>query len=311
MVSTRRVSAVVAVAVMMVPSMWRPALAAGTASASMRALEARLELLEKRNQALADQNRAIQSQLSGQKAEIDALKQQLQGTAQPVASLQQEVPKIQRQVADIEKKQSDLPFEVGFRTGWSESPYDMPGGFFYSAYLNHRLLTAEDGIPGGFVSGELMAGVVLGNHAVTAANLASILTATPSTVAASPASSWMDTIEIQPTVQYHLDPTTLGHEELAWFKPYVLAGPGMWINLLSTPIVSSGKQPGENFRHYDADFQGGGVFGLGTEFSLSALKVPAIQRILDKSMVAAEWRYNQFGNGEAFQQYTGSVGFGW
>jgi len=300
MVSGRRLLGAVAIAVVMVPCTWRPALAAGKASAAMRALEARLDALEKQNQALADQNRAMQSQLSGEKAEIDALKQQMQGTAQPVAALQQEVPKIQKQVADIEQKQSDLPFEVGFRTGWAESPYDMPGGFFYSAYLNHRLLTTEDGIPGGFISGELMAGVVLGNHATTAANLTGY-----------PYSSWLDTVEIQPTVQYHLDPATLGHTELAWFKPYVLAGPGMWITLLSTPAVVKASIPGERYRHYTADFQGGGEFGLGTEISLAALKVPGIQRILDKSMIGAEWRYNQLGNGEGFQQYTGSISFGW
>jgi hypothetical protein len=76
-------------------------------------------------------------------------------------------------------------------------------------------------------------------------------------------------------------------------------------------IVVGGNQPASRYRHYDADFQGGGVFGFGTDVSLSALKAPAIQRILDKSFLGAEWRYNQFANGEAFQQYTGSVGFGW
>lgn len=273
-------------------------------SASARALERRLEMLEKQNQLLEEQNRAIQGQLSGQKAEIDSLKQQLQFSVQPVASLQQDVPRLKQQVADIERKRADLPLEVGFRTGWSESPYNMPGGFFYGAYLNHRLLTAEDGIPAGFVSGELMAGVVMGNHATTGGNLLSVLNKIP-------ASSWLYTIEIQPTVQYHLDPALLGYESLGAIKPYVLAGPAMWINLLSTPIVVGGNQPATRYRHYDADFQGGGVFGFGTEVSLSALKASAIQPILNKSFLGAEWRYNQFANGEAFQQYTGSVGFGW
>ncbi len=47
-----------------------------------------------------------------------------------------------------------------------------PGGFFYGAFINDRLFTQEDGIPYGDVSGELMAGVVLGNHAVASGNLA-------------------------------------------------------------------------------------------------------------------------------------------
>jgi len=280
------------------------ALAASADAASRRAMEKRIELLEKQNQMLEQQNHAVQDQLSAQKAQIDALRQELHGSVQPVAQLQQEMPKVRQQVAKIEERQSDLPFEVGFRTGWAESPYDMPGGFFYSAYLNHRLLTVDDGIPGGFVSGELMAGVVLGNHAVTGANLYGTLTQ-------SAESSWLDTIEIQPSVQYHLEPAALGYREIEWFKPYVLAGPGMWINLLNTPIVAKGDQPGERFRHYDADFQGGGVYGLGFELSLSALKVAALQRILNKSYLGAEWRYNEFANGDGFNQYTGSVAFGW
>jgi hypothetical protein len=291
------------VLVMTSSSMPPSAFAAGGKGAPLRAMQARLDNLEHQNQLLEEQNRAIQSQLSSQKSEIDALKQQMQATAQPVAQIQQEVPKIERKVAAVEQAQVDLPLEVGFRIGWSESPYDMPGGVFYGAYLNHRLLSSEDGIPGGFISGELMAGWTQGNHANTSGNLLSILTGKA-------ASAWLDTVEIQPTVQYHLNPALLGAPSLASLKPYVLAGPGMWINLMSTPIVVK-NGPGSRYRHYDADVQGGAVFGLGTELSLGMLNIEPIQRILDKTLVGAEWRYNQYGNGEAFQQYTGSLAFGW
>jgi len=287
---------------------WMPtsafAAGGGAKGSSSRAMEARLDALERQNHLLEEQNRAIQGQLSSQRTEIDALKQQLQGTAQPVASLQREVPKLKQQVADVQRAQIDLPLEVGFRVGWSESPYAMPGGVFYGAYLNHRLLSPEDGIPGGFVSGELMAGWTQGNHATNSGNLGSI-------VSGKPASAWLDTVEIQPTVQYHLDPALLGYRSLASVKPYVLAGPAMWINLMSTPIVVKSGQPGSGYRHYDADLQGGGVFGLGTEMSLSMIRLEPIQRILDKTFLGAEWRHNQFGNGQEFEQYTGSVAFGW
>jgi hypothetical protein len=281
------------------------AIAGGSSAkvSSSRAMEARLEALERQNQMLEEQNRAIQGQLSSQKSEIDTLKQQVQGATQPVASVQHEMPKLKEQMQAVEKAQIDLPFEIGFRTGWSESPYDMPGGFFYGAYLNHGLLSHADGIPGGFVTGELMAGWAQGNHATTNGNLLAVLTKTES-------SAWIDTVEIQPTVQYHLDPALVGYPSLAPIKPYVLAGPGMWINLMSTPIVVK-NGPGSGYRHYDADVQGGGVFGLGTEMTMGVFRLEPIQRILDKTFVGAEWRYNQFGNGEAFQQYTGSVGFGW
>jgi hypothetical protein len=79
---------------------------------------------------------------------------------------------------------------------------------------------------------------------------------------------------------------------------------------LSTPIVVK-NGPGSRYRHYDADVQGGVVFGLGTELSLGMMQFEPMQRLLDKTLVGAEWRYNQFGNGEAFQQYTGSLAFGW
>lgn len=41
------------------------------------------------------------------------------------------------------------------------------------------------------------------------------------------------------------------------------------------------------------------------------IQVEPIQRILDKTFLGAEWRHNQFGNGESYEQYTGSIGFGW
>ena len=288
-------------------TLWMPALAfaagGGAKLSPSRAMEARLEALERQNQMLEEQNRAIQGQLSAQKTEIDTLKQQLLGTTQPIAGLQHEMPKLKQRVAEVENAQLDLPLQVGFRVGWSQSPYGMPGGLFYGAYLNHRLLSPEDGIPGGFVSGELMAGWVQGTRAPSTGNLLSILKGTAAT-------AWLDTIEIQPTVQYHLDLGMLGYPSLETLQPYVLAGPGMWINLMSTPIVSS-HGPGAGFRHYDADVQGGGVFGLGIETSLSMIRLEPIQGILDKTFVGAEWRHNQFGNGESYEQFAGSLGFGW
>lgn len=267
-------------------------------------LEKRIQQLEQRNRELEDQNRGIQRQLSEQKQAIDALRQQVQAPPQPAPEMKAQVAAIEKKVAAVERRQSSLPIEVGFRTGWSESPYSMPGGFFYGAFLSDRVLTQEDGIPYGFVTGELMAGVVMGNHAVTAGNLTGELGLGAS-------SSWMNTVEIQPTVQYHLDTASTGLESLRFFKPYVLAGPGMWISLFSTPVVVRGSMPGRRFRHEDADFQPGGVYGLGFELSLADLQVPPIQGILNHTSAGAEWRYNNMANGESFNQYTGSIAFGW
>ena len=271
---------------------------------SQQELQLKINQLQEQNRALEGQNRAIQDQLNTQKQEIDTLMRQMQATAQPVATLQQQVPQMQQELSDVAKKQRSVPLEVGFRTGWSESPYGMPGGFYYAAFLNHRLLSHEDGIPGGFLSGEMLVGWTQGNHVNTTANLASQLIGPPF-------STWVYTLSLQPTVQYHLDPALWGMESLAAFKPYVLAGPAMYINLISTPIVVKNGNPGEGIRHYDADPQGGGVWGLGFELGLSALKAPPIQGILDKSFVGGEWRFNQYGNGQGYSQYTGSISFGW
>src|SRR5581483_5931359 len=171
--------------------------------ASQQELQRRVIQLEQQNRTLEIQNRAIQDQLNTQKQEIEGLVRQMQATTQPVAALQRQVPQIQQQLSDVKsdvaKKSSTIPLEVGFRSGWSESPYGMPGGFYYGAFLNHRLLSHEDGVPGGFIAGEMLVGWTQGNHALTNANLVSQLTGTP-------ANTWMYTLSLQPTVQYHLDP---------------------------------------------------------------------------------------------------------
>jgi len=248
---------------------------------------------------------------------LDALEHENRDLRSELSQLKQQVAILPRQAASLQgsagggseageyQKRHELPFQVGFRTGWSESPYEMPGGVFYSAFLNHRLLTQEDGIPYGDITGELMAGVTLGNHAVTTGNLASALKVV------GPASSSLLTLEIEPTVQYHPNLASMGLGRLAAIEPYVLGGPGIWISMMSTPVVNKGSIPGNGFRHQDADLQPGGVAGLGFNLRLGKLaKLDAIQGVLDKTTAGAEWRYNYLGNGEKFNQYTGSVAFG-
>jgi hypothetical protein len=99
--------------------------------------------------------------------------------------------------------------------------------------------------------------------------------------------------------------------KLSFIDPYVLAGPGIWISLMTTPVVVKGSVPGSGYRHQDADLQPGGVFGLGSNLRLGKLfELPAAQGVLDHSSVGAEWRYNYLANGAAFNQYTGSLAFG-
>ena len=264
----------------------------------------RLEALERENQELrgeVDRQRREFEDFKGRvRTTWDSQTAQITGLRQKVADSSEQIPALTNQ---IERVRTDTPVKVGFRTGWAESPYDMPGGFFYGAYLAHRLLTSEDGIPYGYVSGELMAGVVLGNHTQTTANLVGQLTGVPSY-------SYMDNVEIEPTAQYSLDLASLGLTRLEGVRPYMLAGPGIWVTTLATPLNSNGKMPGSGFRHTDADVQPGGVFGGGIEVSLGGIYAPAIQRILNRLSIEAEWRYNLLGNGEAFNQYTSSIAIG-
>jgi hypothetical protein len=264
----------------------------------------RLEALERENQELrgeVDRQRQELEDIKGQvRTSSESQSAQVSELRQKVAASSEQIPELKSQ---IERVGTDTPVKVGFRTGWAESPYHMPGGFFYGAYLADRLLTREDGIPYGYVSGELMAGVVLGNHTQTTANLVGQLTGLPSY-------SYMDNIEIEPTAQYHLDLTSLGLTRLEGVKPYVLAGPGIWVTTLATPLNSKGQVPGSGFRHSDADVQPGGVFGGGIEVSLGEIYAPSIQRILNRLRVGAEWRYNLLGNGEGFNQYASSIAIG-
>src|SRR6266852_2008446 len=40
-------------------------------------------------------------------------------------------------------------------------------------------------------------------------------------------------------------------------------------------------------------------------------RADSIQKILNETFIGKQWGYNQFGKGEAFQQYTGTIDFGW
>jgi hypothetical protein len=294
-----------------------PAQARDSWSSNARILE-RLDALERENNELRAEVRQQKEELQSVTQKVEATSQsqaaQVNQLDQKVTATSQEVPALQTQIVTLEKRQRKLPVQVGFRTGWSESPYDMPGGYFYGAYLSDKLLDEEDGVPGGYITGELMAGIVLGNNALTNANLLSQLLPVVGKPA-TPFKAYLDTIEIQPTVQYHLNLASVGLEQLSAFKPYALAGPGIWISTLSTPVVVGkfpvpGNVPGSGYRHSDADIQPGGVYGLGFELALSSLHAGLLQGIVNRTSVGAEWRFNELANGENFQQYTGSIAFG-
>jgi hypothetical protein len=276
----------------------------------------RLRRIESQLDSLANQNASLRKQVSDQQAEIEQLRSELHQTTAQVAPVTAQIPAIRQdlaqqkvlsqQVQDLGMMAKRLNFGVGFHTGWAENPYDMPGGFFYGAYINHLLVSEEDGLPYGNLTGELMAGITTGSSVHTSANLASTLGAIKG-----PAPTFMTNFELEPTLQYHLDMHAVGLERLRGLEPYILGGPGIWMPMMSTPVTVQGNIPGSGFRHDDYTVDAGAVWGLGTEIRVGELiTIPTIQGILDRLTLGAEWRYNWLANGQQFQQYTGQLGFG-
>lgn len=282
------------------PVSWCSSAFAGDRSADYAVLQ-RLEALEHEDRELRAKVAELEAKQAASTQEMPQIKSTLASVEETQNAL--EAQKLPGQLTYLKQQMDRMPILIGFRTGWGEAPFDLPGGVFYGAYIAHRLLTQEDGIPGGYVSGEMMVGVINGHGTVTAGNAISQL-------AGGKAKTFLNVVEVQPTVQYHLSPASVGLEALDFIQPYALVGPTLNINLRSSPLVAPGHQAGERFRLEDADFQPGVAAGLGANVSLTKLRVPALQGILDKTWVGLEWRFNHLGNGDSFNQYEGNVGFG-
>ena len=130
-----------------------PVCAAGDGGSSSLEIVNRLDAVERQNNDL--------------RQEVLQLRQQVNANAQRTAEAQKASALATSELSQYVTPKKSGTTQVGLRTGWAESPYAMPGAFFYGAYINHRLLTREDGIPYGDVTGELMAGAVFGNGAKT------------------------------------------------------------------------------------------------------------------------------------------------
>jgi hypothetical protein len=278
--------------------------------ALLRRLSRRVARVEAQNRELATENRQLQSAMSKSQQQILELQSQVRATSRAVPALQAGIPAMKQQVvrtkAEIDAFKSDRTAPgtaIGFRQGWSETPFDLPGGIYYGAYISHILVSREDGIPGGDLTGALEAGAVLGggkNIQVTTALLGT-----------RNVSLSEDLVSIQPTLQYHL-------RIFEPFEPYVLGGPSIFVSIPQSSGLIAGQVPlPPEIRQYgirsgvtSAEFYAGAVGGLGVQYRLSGLRVPAIQSILDKITVGAEWRYKYMDDGEQFQQYTGSLALG-
>jgi hypothetical protein len=282
----------------------------------MRQVEQRLDTVEQENRSLREQVLELRQQVNTQAPTVSAMQQHLT----------QDMPKTEQRVANIEKWQEasdqqlaslklheESPFKgsgLGFRAGWSEVPFDLPGGFYWDMHLGHRLFEERDGIPWGDINGELAIGLIEGNQQ----------NSTLSTLAGTPLAHPVNTqdsatlVTIAPTVRYTL-------RRLEPFEPTVFAGPEILINLFETrplnagqlplpPEISQKGIPTIGSGHVFA----GAVFGADLQYRLSdiasALNIPASERFFSKITVGPEWRYHAMENGENFQSYSGEITVG-
>jgi len=306
------VSAGVLAVCLLAPASGRAADAKGASPRVMQALqrmEQRLDTVEQENRTLREQVLELKQQVT---PTVETVQQQMPKTQERVTHLENVMAASDRQVASL-RDHVDSPFKgsaLGFRTGWSEVPFDLPGGFYWDMHLGHRLFEQQDGIPWGDVNGELAIGLIEGNQQnATVTTLAGTPLQHPVNVQAS-----ATLVTIAPTVRYTL-------RRLEPFEPTVFAGPEMLINVFETRPLNAGQLPlPSELRQKgiptigSGHVFGGAVFGANLQYRLSdiasALNIPESGRFFSKITVGPEWRYHAMENGENFQSYSGEITIG-
>src|SRR5271168_921513 len=116
----------------------------------MRQVEQRLDTVEQENRSLREQVLELKQQVNTQAPTVSAMQQHLTQdmpkTEQRVANMEKMQEASDRQMASL-KLHEELPFKgsgLGFRAGWSEVPFDLPGGFYWDLHLGHRLFEERD-----------------------------------------------------------------------------------------------------------------------------------------------------------------------
>lgn len=303
---------------LLIPTSARAGSTAGDPSVKqmLRQVEQRLDTVEQENQSLRQQVLELRQQVNTQAPTVSAMQQHMTQvmpqTEQRVANIEREQEASDQQVASLKQK-VESPFKgsaLGFRAGWSEVPFDLPGGFFWDMHLGHRLFEQRDGIPFGDINGELAIGLIQGNHEpITLSTLAGTPLAHPVNTQAD-----VSLVTVAPTVRYTL-------RALEPFEPTVFAGPEILINLFEFSPLNAGQlpiPPQLSQRGIPTIGSGhvfaGAVFGADLQYRLSdiasALNIPASERFFSKITVGPEWRYHAMENGENFQSYSGEITIG-
>ena len=194
-----------------------------------------------------------------------------------------------------DRRHRDLISNWGVRAGYQGFPFGQKeGGFFYGLFVDSPLIHNKDGMPGGDLDLEVGGGLAFsGDDQVTVHS---------SVVGANTNVEFRQRmISIWPGVKYSLD---------FWknygIRPYVTAGPGIWVDIIETPPLVGGLQfPTRQLgaRKLPA-IAGASVFegaqgGAGFDF-----KLPTENPILDRMKVGFDYRYSAWTTGQRFNTYS-------
>jgi hypothetical protein len=261
----------------------------------LQQVDSRLDALEEENRGLRAEVKELREKLKSPAIPLQQHTQLLNGTqgpSEPHADSAGGHP--------IERVGAFGRTEIGFRSGWGTSPYDLPGGVYWGVYVDHTLFTQEDGVPYGSLSLEGSLGFLQGEKETV--QITTLLRQRQARLS-------VNTIEVEPAFKYRV-------QSLDSLEPYVLAGPEIFVPLIESPPFAAGQVPlpPELQRHRlpsvtTATVEGGAGFGLGFRFSLAQLapRDAPFSSQLRQAALGAEWRYHYMARGEQFQQYTVSA----
>jgi len=268
---------------------------AGDLARQLQQVDSRLDALEEENGRL--------------RAEVEELREKLKSPAIPPQQRALVLNGTQRPTEPHDDRSGGHPIErvsasgtteIGFRSGWGTSPYDLPGGVYLGVYADHILFTEVDGVPYGSLSLEGSLGFLQGEKET--AQITTLLGRRQARLA-------VNVIEFEPAFKYRV-------QSLENLEPYALAGPEIFAPLVESPPLTGGQVslPPQLQRRglptaTTGTIEGGAGFGLGFRFSLAQLarRDALFSSQLRQAALGAEWRYHYMARGEQFQQYTVSA----
>ncbi|HKD67785.1 MAG TPA: hypothetical protein VKB84_13150 [Candidatus Binataceae bacterium] len=259
----------------------------------MDRLEARLQQVESQVTQLRQEKQAVQAQLDHQKQEDAALKARL------------DAPASSGFAASKSPAASDAPHlsktptsEWGTRVGYQEFPYHQRhGGFYYGFYFDHALAQQADGIPFGDLDADITIGISRSDTDHVNDFSDALLEKAVLEYRQTMLSGWIG-------IKYQLN------QWAPLLRPYVIAGPGIWGDVVESPPLFIGEQnPSKALKvrklpvDAAANLYEGGQGGAGFELNLASTGIKPLERV----NLGFDYRYSAWTTGEQFATYTFSL----